>query len=418
MQQRNSVNWIIHWWFTPKLPANYIWIPPERRPKTAGKLVRVYFRTWLVHPLKRRIAKYYLRLLQKFFGLKVIAISGSSGKTTTKDMLASILAQKGQVVASYANIDPVFNIPTTILKCKPSTQYLILEMGVEMPNEMDFYLWLANPDLAVVTNVYQTHTQFFGDTDGVTREKSKLARFLKKDAILVLNSENSYTKRMGTNTRAKVVYFGRGGLAQAENTKISIKGTKYALLIQDNKTQINLPMIGEHFVANSLAAAAVGSMFGLTLEQIKSGLEELNPPDHRLKVIRLKNGATILDDSYNNNPSAAKATLETFAQIWNGHTPIAVLGDMLELGKKEVEKHREIGDLVSSIGIKKLIGVGNLSRHTVKSAEAKLGKDNVFWAQDYLSAFKLLKPILKANTITLIKGSRSIGLDNLVSMLK
>src|SRR3989344_3528645 len=136
MHSDKNINPILKWWMTPKLPAEHIFIKPEDRPKGAINSIKIYSRKWVLHPLKRRIAKYYLILLQKCFGLKVVGITGSAGKTTTKEMLASILKQRGETIYSYANIDPVYNIPTTILKCSPSTKYLILEMGVEYHGEM------------------------------------------------------------------------------------------------------------------------------------------------------------------------------------------------------------------------------------------------------------------------------------------
>src|SRR3989344_2587811 len=139
----------------------------------------------LIHPIKRRISKLYLIFLRRFFGLKVIGITGSAGKTSTKEMIISILSLKARTVASFANIDPVYNIPTTILRCTPLTKYLVLEMGVEYPNEMDFYLWLVKPDVGVITNIFPTHTLFLKDIEGVYKEKSKL---IKNTKIAILNA--------------------------------------------------------------------------------------------------------------------------------------------------------------------------------------------------------------------------------------
>ena len=187
-----KVNPIIRWWVTPKLPENHIFIGGDSRPKESSALLGIYIRRWLIHPIKRRIAKYYLAILRRFFGLKVIGITGSTGKTTTKEMITSILRQEGKTTSSYANIDPVYNIPSTILRCSPSTKFLVLEMGVEFPGEMDFYLWLAKPDIGVVTNIYPTHTLFFGDVEGVYKEKSKLVKGLNTNGVAVLNGENKF----------------------------------------------------------------------------------------------------------------------------------------------------------------------------------------------------------------------------------
>jgi len=145
-----------------------------------------------IHPIKRRIAKAWVYILQRYFGLVVVGITGSAGKTTTKEMLASILSLKGITQYSYANIDPVYNIPTTILKCSPKTKYLVLELGIEYPGEMDFYGWIVKLDISVITNISATHTEYFGDEYGVYIEKTKLLNYTK--SFCVLNKDNKYLK--------------------------------------------------------------------------------------------------------------------------------------------------------------------------------------------------------------------------------
>ena len=200
------------------------------------------FKKWVIHPIKRRVAKYYLWFLRKFTSIKVIGITGSAGKTTTKEMLASILKLDEKTVYSFANIDPVYNIPTTILKCTLSTKYLILEMGVEYPGEMDFYLWLAQPDIGVITNIFPTHTEFLKDIEGVLEEKSKLIKSLSKNSFAVLNESDSRLKSLVNKTKAKIIWFN-----------------------------------GE----NSDAARKVAEVFGVSPENIKKGLKNFDRPKHR-----------------------------------------------------------------------------------------------------------------------------------------
>lgn len=412
--QSNRLPAIIRWWVTPKLPDHYIFIPPDKRPKGFYQIIRVYFRKWTVHPIKRWIAHFYVRFLQKFFGLNVIGLTGSSGKTTTKEMLASILQQHGETVWSHANIDPVFNIPTTILNARPTTKHLVLEMGVEMPSEMEFYLWLAQPKVAVVTNVYQTHTEFFTNTAGVAQEKEVLVKSLEPNDIVVLNKDNTYTREFAKKTFAKIVWFGRAGFVRAENIKITPNlNTKYILFVGKQSIGINLPTLGEQFVENSLAAAATASVCNATLEQIQTGLESSTAAEHRMRPILLKNGALVLDDSYNSNPQAAKEALKTLKQAAGKQKMVAVFGDMLELGKDQVERHKEIGRLAAEIGVHHLVGVGPLSKHIVEA----YGSRNSAWVESTNRVIPLLKPLLKKNTVVLIKASRSIGLEKVVEKL-
>ena len=417
----NKPNDFFQWWLSPKLPPVHIWVNEESRPSNPLKFIRLYFRKWLVHPVKRRIVKYYLLYLQTFKGTKVIAITGSAGKTTTKEMLASILSQKGETVYSFANIDPVYNIPTTILKCTQNTKYLILELGVEYPGEMEFYLWLAKPDVGVITNVYQTHTVFFGDIKGVAKEKGTLVKKLDKKATAVLNYDNIHTLKIGGNLNCNVVWFGKNNYApglgstyaSSSDPKItSDLKNKFTLHLGKDKVSIALPIVGSQFEANALAAAATAQACGATLEEIKSGLEAFKSADHRMTPIKHKSGALILDDAYNSNPTAAKEALKTLKEVAGKRTVYAVLGDMRELGETEVARHKELGRLASETGVKHLIGVGPLSEYTVESFK---GASN--WVSKPEEALTLLKPLLKKNCVVLIKGSRGIGLERLVTLL-
>lgn len=371
-----------------------------------------------IHPIKRRIAKLYLFLLRKFFGLKVIGITGSAGKTTTKEMLASILKLQGKTVYTLANIDPIYNIPTTIFKCSPKTRYLILEMGVEYPGEMDFYLWLVKPDIGVITNIYPTHTLFFGDIGGVFKEKSKLVRNLSRDGFAILNRDNLLLKSLVNNINAKIFWFGNGSFVQAKN--IILKGsnkTRFTLQIGKTEMEAEIPISGKQFVSNALAAVATAFSLGINFEKIVKGLGNFQLQEHRMKVIRQKSGVLVVDDTYNNNPSAAEETLKTFIEIAKERKKLVVMGDMLELGKLEKSEHIRLGKKISDLGIDFLIGVGKASQYMVEEAKENMGNGNVLWFEDKDSVLKHLKPFLNKNWAILIKGSRSIGLDEIVNRL-
>ena len=411
--QHAKINSLIQCWHGESLPSIYIYPPEDKRPEEFYKQLRLYFRTWFVHPVKRRIAKYYLWILQTFFGLKVIAITGSSGKTSTKDMLNSILSTKGETVSSHLNIDSTFNIPSTILRSKPTTHYLILEMGVEYKGDMKFYRWLATPDLVVVSNIYQTHTLYFGDEEGVVQEKEGIVEDLPKLALVVLNKENIHTVKMANKTQAKIVWFGKGGEVQAENLKLSFEGTEFTLNVDGNKTQVKIPLIGKHFVSNAMAAATAAYSLGVSLEKIKEGLEKALPPSQRLSVKTLKNGAIVLDDTYNNNPSAAKATFAAVKELREDKKLILVYGDMKELGETEVQRHKDIGKVIEDLKADFVILVGPLSVHTQSSLK-KTKNVRVETAQEVLS---VLKPLITKSSLILVKGARSLKLEELVAKL-
>lgn len=413
----NKVCHPIRWWLTPKFPEAQIEKSLGYKPKGLYQQLKNAFRTWVIHPIKRRVARYYLLFLKSFFDLSVIAITGSSGKTTTKEIIASILRQKGQTVASFANIDPVYNIPTTILKCRPSTKYLVLEMGVEYPGEMDFYLWLARPDIGLITNISLTHTEFFGDENGVLKEKSKLVKELSKNSYAILNVGDKLSMKIGRKLRARKVWFG-------DNTEIRAKAieitknfqTKYILEISGEETDVLLPVPGEQFVENSLAAAAVGYILGVNLNEIKKGIEKFSLQAHRMQVSSLSNGTLVIDDTYNNNPEAAKKALDSFNDLAGNRKKIIIFGDMLELGAWSTKEHREIGLVIGKMKVFFLITVGQFSKLAAKSAEKFMPKKNIVSVESSGEVIRNL-PELTNDTALFIKGSRSIELEKVVSRL-
>jgi len=365
-----KVNPIIRWWVTPKLPIEDIWAPHS------------FVSKWIAHPIKRRVARWYLKLLQKFTGIKVIAITGSSGKTTTTQILAGILKLDGETVWSKEGIDSVYNIPNTILRCSWNTKYLILEMSVEYVNEMDFYLWLVNPDIAVVTNVFPTHTLYFGDEKGVANEKSKLVKNLSEDGLAVLNQTNKLTKEMAGLTKAKVAWFG----------------------IKDHPLE-----------QNSEAAKVVAENLNIDSQKIKQGLANYEKPKHRFNVFYHKSGAMIFDDSYNSNPEAVISTLKTFVKLAKSRKKIAVLGDMLELGTIEENEHRRVGKKIRELNFDAVIGVGKLAKFFVSELDEERTK--IWLVEKTEETNPILLPLLNKKVAVFIKGSRSIGLDRLVSDL-
>lgn len=397
----------------------HIFIRQDKRPKGLRQIIGVYSRKWLIHPVKRRLARYYLKILKSLFRTKVIGITGSVGKTATKEMLVSILSLHGETIGSIANIDPVYNIPTTILKCRPTTKYLILEMGVEFPGEMDFYLWLAKPDVGVITNIYPTHTEFFGDDNGVFKEKRKLVEELSKESVAVLNRSDKFLKRLENNLKAKIVWFGDSSEFKSSREKITPDYKTEFVLTIGSKPQrgfrIKLPIFGYHFVGSALAASSVAHYLGIPQDLIKNGLENFKPPPHRMRIIRHKSGAIIVDDSYNSSPAAAKEAIDNLEQLRG--EKIIVFGDMLELGHLERKYHKELGIYIGRSKPSQLICVGKAAKITGEYALKILGAERTHFTDKWEDALTILTPMLKAGTIILVKGSRSMALNNLVTSL-
>lgn len=405
---------IVKWWVGKGLPDVHIFY--DARYDLPGLI-----RRWFLHPVKRRSAKYYLIFLRSVFKIKVVCITGSAGKTTVKDMLTSILQYDGNTIASYKNIDPIFNIPTTILRCRPSTKYLVLEMGVEYPGEMDFYLWLARPDIAIITNINPTHLEYFGSINNVFKEKYKLVLSTSAKDSVILNHDDIYLNRANDNIKGKIVYVGKDTDIYADGFKVDKTGSLYTLNIHNKKINIRLPIIGSHFVNNSLAAAGAAYELGITPEDIKKGLESFKIPEHRMNIVNLKNGSVLIDDTYNSNPQAVKETLENFVELsklYEDHETGIVFGDMLELGKFSEIYHREVGNIISKMKIVFIICVGEESESVKDEIDKNNPKIKTYTVRDHLEAYnKVKKLLLGRKMLLLLKGSRSIGLDGVVKKL-
>ncbi|OGM84043.1 hypothetical protein A2434_02520 [Candidatus Woesebacteria bacterium RIFOXYC1_FULL_41_14] len=401
-----KINPLIRWWVTPMLPPEDIFANHN------------FVSQWLTHPIKRRLAKAYLNYLRRHGEVEVIGITGSVGKTTTTAILASILKRVGKTVCSAEGVDPVYNIPNTILKATPATKFLILEMSVEYIDEMDYYLWLAKPDMGIITNIAVTHTEYLKNKEGVAEEKGKIIKYLDKNATAILNMDDPVVQKLGNNTKAKIVYFGEKTDVSASNIKINNDmSTNFTLKINMNTKIVHMNALGKQFVNNALAAAAAADSLGVGIDDIIKGIELFERPRHRLTVIKSDTNGIIFDDTYNSNPRAASESLDTFTEIAGTRKKIAVIGDMLELGKFEEQAHRELGKKAGSVGLSYLIGVGSAARFIVEEASKRMGNKYCFLVSNFSEALQITKPLLGKDTALFVKGSRSIHLDKLVESL-
>lgn len=402
----NRVNSLVQWWVTPKLPPEDILAKHNPVSK------------WITHPVKRRLARARLAHLRKDGKIKVIGITGSTGKTTTTEILASILSLDGPTVRSALGIDPVYNIPNTILKANTITKYLILEMSVEYKNEMDYYLWLSSPDVGIITNINKTHTEFLNDEMGVVAEKGKLIKHLPSDGFAVLNYEDRFLKTLDKETRAQTVFFGNGGSVFASNIKVNKDmSTNFILNMGKSEKSVRMHALGRQFVYNALAAAAAAYSLGVDFRTIVRGIEKFTPPKHRLNVFISKKYGLIFDDTYNSNPKAAEESLDTFGLVSGNRNKIAVIGDMLELGKLEENSHRELGKKAGSMGFSLIVGVGDAARFIVEEASKKSKKGKCYLAGDYNEALEIVLPHLSKSSALFVKGSRSVHLEKLIEKL-
>ena len=374
-------------------------------------------KTWKkpVHLTRQLAAKSYLKTLSQ---VDVIGITGSVGKTLTQNAIASVLSQKFKVVVGEENLDPTFRIPKTILQIKPWDQKVILEYGVEHPGDMDHYLTIAKPKIAVVTAIFPTHTKYFKDTQGVFEEKSKIVKSLPKDGEAILNADDKLVVKMAELTKAKVSWFGKNAVNGIKISHYSqnLKGSKFRLHFKGQKAVVEWKVIGEHQLLSAYAAATVGISSGLTLKQIAKGLSLTRPPIHRLNIISRKDIA-ILDDSYNASPKAALESLKTLSLLGRSRKKAAVLGEMKDLGQLSITEHEKLGEIIASSRINYLLTLGKTASIIAKSAKKHQFKGKIAELKSTGEIISYLKANLPKGSLVLIKGSRHTHMERIVNGL-
>lgn len=350
------------------------------------------------------------------FSIPIIALTGSSGKTTTREMIRSILAEKGSVLTNFKNFNNDIGLPLTLLNLNAQHRSAIIEMGANHSGEIAYLTHITQPTVALVTNIGPAHLQGFGTMTGVAQAKAEIFSGLVNDGVAIINADDKFTDQLQKASDGfRQLSF---GLSQpvdffATNIQIDQVGKATFLLHAPcgKEIMISLNLPGQHLVMNALAAAAAVSPLGIELAQIKSGLEKAQPVPGRVIVKKTKKGATLIDDSYNANPSSVAVALKLLAHYAGRR--IFVMGDMGELGSKGIDYHRQIGDLAKALNIDDVYTCGDLSQATATAFGAN-GK-HYSNHQDLISA---LKACLQEDVTVLIKGSRSAQMEKVITALK
>lgn len=347
--------------------------------------------------------------------LKVIGITGSNGKTTTKNLLQAILSAEGPTVAPVASFNNHVGAPITMTQVDTSTEYLISEMGASHPGEIARLVGIAMPDISVVLKVGLAHAGEFGGVDATQRAKSEIVRELPAFAVAVLNADDDRVAAMAGMTAARVVWFGLAPHAEvrAEDVRATASGTRFTLVVDGVAHEVGLRILGEHHVSNALAALAVARELGVPVERAIAAIETVPRAERwRMEVLQPGGGITVINDAYNASPDSTAAALKTLAQIREpGQRTVAVLGEMAELGEYSDEEHDRLGRLVVRLNIGKLVVVGEGARriHAAAGLEGSWDGESVFVA-DLDAAYDLLREQLRAGDIVLVKSSKSAGL--------
>jgi len=352
------------------------------------------------------------------FTLPVAAVTGSNGKTTTKEMMASVLAALGPVLKPEGSFNNQWGLPLTLLKLGPTHRAVALELGANTPGEIEALAAISRPTVGVVTVVQGAHTERFGSLDGVAAEKSALVRAIPPDGAVVLNADDPRVLAMRAQSRARIFYYGTrpgGDVAAVGDVVDDADGLRFTLAVGRARRPLRLAFAGRHNVTNALAAAGVGLSLGLDVEQIARGLEAARPVKGRC-VWRPAGRLRILDDTYNANPGSVAAALTTLADTAGGRRRVVVLGDMLELGEISEAAHREMGRAVAASGAAEFVGMGRWAQAAVEAAR-QAGLAESHHVTTFEDAVALLLKRLAPGDAVLVKGSRGMRMERVVDAL-
>lgn len=357
------------------------------------------------------------------FDIPVVAVTGSNGKTTTKEMVASVLGQRWRTMKTEGNLNNRIGVPQTLFRLTGRHEAAVIEMGVDNVGQTTRLCEIARPTIGIITNIGPDHLEFFGSMEGSAQGKAELLDLLPADGAAVLNADDPYFDYLAARAQCRVVSFGYSPKAdvQALQAKSDGKdGTIFRLLLPGKvrHTIVRMKVQGSHNVMNALAAAAAGSVLGISGAVIAQGLSRFRPAAMRSQVV-MSHGVKIINDCYNANPASMKAAVELLAQSGEGRTTIAVLGDMLELGPNAGRMHEEVGAFIAQQGVTRLIACGSLGRGLAEGARrAGMDPGAVLEMPDAAAAAAAVKTMVAQGDVVLVKASRGMKMEQIVSALQ
>jgi UDP-N-acetylmuramoyl-tripeptide--D-alanyl-D-alanine ligase len=359
--------------------------------------------------------------VRKLWGKPVVGVTGSMGKTTTKEAIAHVLASSFHVLKSEGNFNNHFGLPLMLLKLEPEHDIAVIEMGMSHAGEIRALARIAQPEIGVVTNVAPVHLEFFDSIAGIARAKYELIEALPSAGTAVLNADDEYVSQFGRDFKGRVIRYSARAAAEvqadvrAENFKSrGAQGSEFDIVVVDTRAHARLPLLGEHNVLNALAAVSVGLARGLKLQEAAGALATLQPADKRGEVLQLGN-ITVLNDCYNCNPKALQAMVDALAAM-PAKRRIVVAGAMLELGPQEEELHRQSGEHIASRHIDVLLGVKG-SAKAMADAAAKAGMRAEF-VETPEEAGAWLARETRDGDVVLLKASRGVKLEKAIEAWK
>lgn len=360
------------------------------------------------------MAEFYRQQL----AVRVVGITGSVGKTSTKEVIASVLSEKYHVLKTLGNFNNELGLPLTVFRIREEHQVAVLEMGISDFGEMHRLSKIARPDVCVMTNIGQCHLEFLKDRDGILRAKSEIFDYLAENGTVILNGDDDKLSTIKEVKGIRPVFFGVESGREIYADEIEpkgLKGIRCRIHAGEESISVLIPIPGYHMVLNALAAAAVGLTMGLTMEQIRAGIEKLQSLGGRFHIIE-KGNMLIIDDCYNANPVSMKASLDVLKDA--EHRKVAILGDMFELGENAAELHASVGCHAAENEIDLLICVGDASRHMAEAAFQTGGCGEVLQVPTLAALLEVLPKLIQEDDTILVKASHGMHFEKVVERLQ
>jgi UDP-N-acetylmuramoyl-tripeptide--D-alanyl-D-alanine ligase len=373
-------------------------------------LVRVVSTTRALADLARHV--------RRATSIPVVAVTGSVGKTTTKDMTAELLGALGPVLKTEGNLNNQYGLPLTLLRLTAEHGAAVLELGMSAKGEIRALAAIAEPDVATITRIAPVHLEFFASLDEVADAKAEILEGLRPHGTAVLNGDDPRVRRIGERFKGRVVWFGRDRRfdVSAESWRGTAFGMRFDLRIGGRTLDVALPLAGPHFAENFLAAAAAAHVLGIAPEEVAEAATRMRPARHRGELRRLGEGVIVLDDCYNSSPAALEAAVVALGLV-PGLRRIAIVGDMLELGASSPELHREAGRALAG-RVHVVAGIGPLSRAILEGArEAGLAASALFHFEDATNAAAAVASLVTPGDAVLVKASRGLRLEQVVDAI-
>lgn len=362
----------------------------------------------------RRLAEYYRSVLD----IKVVGITGSVGKTSTKEFIASVLSEHYSVLKTAGNFNNEIGLPLTVFNIREEHQVAVLEMGISDFGEMTRLSKIAKPDICVITNIGLCHLENLGTRDGILKAKTEMLANANEHFRIVLNGDDDKLSQLKPFNENEICFYGIGhkNRVYADNIEsLGIEGSQCDIVTPEGSIRVRISVPGRHMIYNAAAAATVGLIMSLTPDEIKSGIEKLKDVGGRLNIIK-NDFLTLIDDCYNANPVSAKASLDVL-EYGKGRR-MAVLGDMFELGVNEKELHRQVGAYLAEKDIEAAVFIGALSKNTYNGAVENGYKGNVWYFENIEDFFKKKDDIIKNGDTILVKASHSMHFEKIVEALR